>query len=169
MRYVVLALIFWAACTPRHDARETAQLQAEAIGHAECAACGMLVSHQPAPRAQVVHRDGARKHFCSLSDLAHYMEAPSPHGAITRTFVEAMEPEADIADMSTAKRPWRNAEELWYLVGVERRAVMGRPVMSYQTADDARKAAEAFGGHVVSWHELPARLTGRLGQWEDEE
>lgn len=138
-----------------------APVEAQAIGPAECAACGMVVREQPAPRGQVVHRDGTRAHFCSIDDMLQYVHAPSPHGQVTDVFVETLEPGHDPADTSSEERPWAKSDAagVSYVRGVERPGIMGPPVLVYASRAAAEAAAKAHGGEVTSWPEL--RATGR--------
>ena len=154
---LVVAMPAWTGCDRSSDT-EQAEATAAPIGHAECAACGMTVGHQPAPRAQVVHSDGTREYLCSISDLIHYATVPSPHGRITATFVEVMEADADPQELATDERPWRAAEQTNYVIGVQRPRIMGPPVLTYEDAETAGAAAQAHEGTAVSWSELQTRL-----------
>ncbi|HHH27064.1 MAG TPA: hypothetical protein ENK57_01775 [Polyangiaceae bacterium] len=124
----------------------------------ECAACGMIVSEQPSPRGQVIHRDGTRAYACALADMHTYASAPSGHGQVIASYVEVLPPDADPADSSTAPERWVPAEEAFYVLGVVRNNVMGQPVLSYATRADAEQAAERFGGHVVDYAGLQDAL-----------
>lgn len=135
---------------------ETAALDPVEIGLAECAVCGMVVREQPAPRAQVVHRDGERAHLCSIGDLRAYLAAPSPHGRTTAVWVEALPTGLAPADIGTALRPWQPAELAHYVLGVPRSGVMGEPVLSYGNSWEAEEEATRLSGRVVPWAELTA-------------
>lgn len=145
---------------PSADSEATAAV-ASAIGLSECAACGMVVREQPAPRGQVVHRDGTRVFLCSLADLVQYLQAPSKHGSPVSVFVEVLDPAAAPKEKSTAERPWARAEEAGYVVGVEREGIMGKPVLAYPSAAAAAAAAARHGGQQKSWSELPAWILER--------
>lgn len=143
--------------------RQAAELapQPAALADQEDAVCGMLAREQPAPRAQVVHRDGARFFFCSLGDLMVHRSVPSPHGRVVEVFVEVMGPDADPAQSHTGPHPWAAAREALYVVGLERTGVMGRPVFSYADRADAEATASRypaarvvdFPGLEVWWRE----------------
>lgn len=143
-----------------HD-HGTAAASAAPIGAAECAACGMVVREQPAPRGQAVHRDGTRVHLCSIGDMVHYLQSPSPHGKPSALFVEALEPSFDPASIDTAPRQWVSAETASYVVGIERKRVMGRAVLAYAERSHAEAAAKKSGGRVKTWNELPAFVLQR--------
>ena len=66
-RLLLLLLLF--ACEAAEQREAGLAREPEALADQEDAVCGMLVRDQSAPRAQVVHRDGARFFFCSLGDL----------------------------------------------------------------------------------------------------
>lgn len=138
---------------------ETSQATAEVAavdfdGH-DCAACGMIVREQPAPRGQVQHVDGARLYFCSISDLLTYLGAPSPHGKVKGIWVEAIDPASDPLAFDPARRPWVEAERAFFVLGLEKPRVMGTPIVSYTTESEARRVAEAHPGATVSdWSRL---------------
>ena len=91
----------------------------------ECSACGMVVAEQPAPRVQVVHRDGERMFLCSVGDSVHHLADGSRHGAAKGVFVEVLDPAADPTVTDPTKRPWRDATKSSFVVGVKRQGVMG--------------------------------------------
>ncbi len=148
LRRAVLALTLAAAlatCAKAPGAGAAPAVAAVAIGPHECAACGMVVAEQPFPRGQLVHRDGTRAFFCSLGDLVQYLQAPSPHGKPAGVFVEVAPPTLDPATPATDPQPWRPAEEARYLLGAERRGIMGPPVLSFASARDADAARARLG------------------------
>ena len=150
------------ACTRAAEGTDDpSRLAAEPFGAAECAACGMVVREQPAPRAQLIHRDGTRAHFCSVGDMLTYHDAPSPHGKPVRTFVEVSEPGAGAA-LSAAPLPWQPAESAKYVLGVPRAGVMGLPTLAYADEPAARSAAQTLGGSVADWASVRAAAAARL-------
>lgn len=135
--------------------KRAASHAAESFGPSECAVCGMVVREQPAPRGQVVHRDGTRAHFCSLGDMVQYLRAPSPHGKVQASFVEVLDAGADPRQTSTVERPWQAAEQVSYVVGVTRSSpIMGAPVLTYPTRAAAERVAGAHGGRAQDWSTL---------------
>jgi nitrous oxide reductase accessory protein NosL len=126
-----------------------AAASAAPIGLSECAACGMVVREQPAPRGQVVHRDGTRVFLCSLGDLAQYLQSPSPHGDATDVFVEVLTPSEEPTKKDTAEHAWVRAADAHYVVGVARPGVMGRPVLAYRSPADAEAAQKRLGGQTL--------------------
>lgn len=154
MRYapVLFLLILFPAC--RNDGGgEEAKINTgpAAMDVAECNACGMVVRDQPAPRGQAVHRDGTRAWFCSLGDMMVYLDTPSPHGSVNHVYVELMNPDHKPENLAVQLQPWQNASEVFYVLDVERPAIMGPPVLSYKSAADADQAAQAYDGRVVDW------------------
>ncbi len=150
-----LVLLVLAACSGDRPAAPTQPtIEAVETGVAECAACGMVVREQPAPRGQVVHRDGHRAHFCSIGDMVQYLRAPSPHGKVQAAFVELLEPAADPKRTDRATRPWSAAEEASYVVGVHRDGIMGPPVLTYADPSAAGEVARKHGGAVRTWQAL---------------
>ncbi len=152
---LVCGVAFLLACgASERQAREVAP-EPEALADQEGAVCGMLVRDQSAPRAQVVHRDGSRFFFCSLSDLMAYRSSPSPHGRVVEVFVEVMEPEEEPALPHTGPHSWVAASEAFYVVGVERTGIMGRPVLAYADAAAADTVASRYpGARVVAFRGL---------------
>ena len=121
-----------------------------------CAACGMVMREQPAPRGQVVHRDGTRAFLCSIDDLVQYLDIPSPAGKPARVYAEVMPDEHESKDMNPAWQPWFDVAELFFVTGIERGAVMGEPIMTYRTRAAAEKAAEKWDGTVITFEQLRA-------------
>lgn len=143
----------WVACSNRTQSTAVTASPAE-IEDAECAVCSMMVGEQPAPHAQVVHRDGTRSFTCSIGDLRAYLAAPSPHGQAQQIWVQALADGYDPAGTSSTGGPWVLAADAHYVVGVDRPTVMGRPVLAYATQAQAIAAAKATGGHLVTWQAL---------------
>ncbi len=114
----------------------------------------MVVREQPAPRAQLVHRDGTRAHFCSIGDLLQYLAAPSPHGNAQRVFVEVLSPTEDPEKPNLSPHAWQAAEAAFYVVGVKRPGVMGSPVLSYESEAAARDAAKHLKGRFRNFEQL---------------
>jgi copper chaperone NosL len=141
-------------CSKSSTTAAAADHHAEPIDGQECAACGMIVREQSAARAQLVHRDGTRQFFCSIADLLAYLEAPSPHGSVSVVYIETLDPSADPREFSVAPRPWVEAAAAHYVTGVPKPRVMGRPVLAFETAQQAEAAASRYGGTVVAWADL---------------
>lgn len=154
-----LALSAPTACSKHQDkGTATAAATPEAIGASECRACGMVVREQPAPRGQVVYADGERAFFCSIGDMVHYLETPSPRGAPTRVFVEALTPNEDPKQTNTSEHPWIAATDAHYVFGVAREGVMGKPVLVYASKEESSAAAARYGGHVLDYAGLQRAL-----------
>ncbi len=126
----------------------------------------MVVREQPAPRAQLLHRDGTRAFFCSIGDLVQYLQAPSRHGKVTHTFVEALPADVDPETPDMKPHPWLPAVDAHYLLGAKRRGIMGPPVLCFATRADADAAKKRLttpaGGHAAlaahDWARLPAAV-----------
>jgi len=145
------ALLLALACTGGASDAEAVNTAAAPHTTAQCDVCAMTVAEQPAPRGQVVYRDGARAHFCSLGELRAALQAPSPHGNAVATYVEALPDGFDPAANATAPLPWIPAEDAWYVFGTERPLVMGLPVLSFADEAAARESARQLGQEPVSW------------------
>lgn len=153
----VAAVMLWLAACGGNEGTRDGVAAAEAVAieqHHECAACGMIVAEQSAPRAQLVHRDGTRQFFCSLGDLRAYLGAPSAHGAVVAVHVELLDPAADPRAFSVEARPWSPAADASFVVGIDKPRVMGAPVMAYATPDAARAVAARYGGQTRTWQAL---------------
>jgi len=120
--------------------------QPVAIADQEGAVCGMLVRDQPAPRAQVVHRDGTRVFFCSLGDMLVDLSAPSPHGRAQSLFVEVMGPDEDPTQPHTGAHRWVPAADAVFVVGIAREGIMGEPVLAYADRADADAVIQGHPG-----------------------
>jgi copper chaperone NosL len=144
----------------KHETESTSSTAttAEAIGTAECGACGMVVREQPAPRAQVVYAEGKRVFFCSIGDLAHYLATPSPDGAPSQVYVEVLAPNEDPKQKNTSEHRWIPATDAHYVLGVERQGVMGKPALVYVSRQEASAAAARHGGKTLDYSALRREL-----------
>lgn len=158
----VLLLLFGAQVTAcrSHDGHggPAAQASAAPFGGAECGACGMVVREQPAPRGQLVYHDKTRVFFCSVGDLVQYMQSPSPHGRVEKVYVEALDPKADPHQVAKAPRPWIDASQAAFVLGVARGHIMGEPVLVYASKSAAEGVARRYGGTLASWKSVQKRL-----------
>ncbi len=153
----LVLLLTPSACSGERQEASAAH-RPEPIGVSECASCGMIVREQPSPRGQLVHRDGTRAFFCSIGDLIAYAEAPSSHGRIEQTWVEALAPDVDPAANDLEEERWVEASSAGFVLGVERDLIMGEPVLSFASASEAQAAAARLGGRAVSWTEAQDEL-----------
>jgi len=144
-------LLLMLACSGSADDAAAVDTTAASNAAAQCDVCAMTVAEQPSPRAQVVYRDGARAHFCSLGELRAALQAPSPHGSAVATYVEALPADFDPAANTAAPLPWIPAEDAWYVFGAERPLVMGLPVLSFADEAAARESAQRLGREPVAW------------------
>lgn len=131
------------------------------IGHSECAACGMVVREQPAPRIQVVHRDGERAYFCSIGDSLHYLADKNSHGEAAAVYVEVLESVMDPQLRDTDEKEWLLVSETAFVTGVARSGIMGEPVLSFRSVSAAEEAAKRHGGAVATWADVQRKLLSR--------
>ena len=143
---VTLVALVLLGCSPPNEGDIGPPHKAVALDDQEDEVCGMLVREQSAPRSQVVHRGGSRFFFCSLADMLVHLSAPSPHGRTEAIFVEVVEPEEDPMQSHTGVHPWVLAESAVYVVGIERRGIMGEPVLAYADRSEALRAIQGHRG-----------------------
>ena len=136
--------------------RETEEARNEALDPTveACVLCSMVVNEQPAPRAQVVHRDGFRAFLCAASELEPYLAAPSSHGKPVSIYVEVLDSDDEGNVVSTDPHRWIDASAAYYVVEGPSRPVMGTPVLAYASEADARGVAGKIMGRVLVWNEL---------------
>jgi nitrous oxide reductase accessory protein NosL len=143
LRPFCLALLSWLllalACGSPEERKTALTLEPIPLGNQEDALCGMLVREQSAPRGQLIHRDGTHQFFCSVADLLAYLDAPSPHGRVDRIFFESLDPSEDPAISHLEEHAWIGSGNAFFVVGVERKGIMGPPVLVYED----RAAAES--------------------------
>ncbi len=157
VRILLILSLALAGCSSNKEAAGAQERHAQDLEHKECAACGMTVREQPAPRGQLIHRDGTQLYFCSISDMLTYLTAPSPHGAAVTLFVESLDKVLDPLVPATEQLPWLDAKSASYVIGVDKNMVMGRPVLSYSSAEHAQDIATRHGGSVVTWKQLQGK------------
>ena len=153
---IFLLLLTLAACD---SAATTEAIDTEPVnfdGH-ECAACGMIVRDQPAPRGQLVHRDGTRHYFCSVSDMLTYLRAPSPHGDAVAIYAEQVDPETEPYAWGNEQLPWVDVTSATYVLGVKNPRIMGKPILVYDAPAAADSVARRLNnGRTVDWTGLKA-------------
>lgn len=154
MRILLILSLALLGCSSNKEAAGAQEHHAQDLEHKECAACGMTVRDQPAPRGQLIHRDGTQLYFCSISDMVTYLAAPSPHGAAVTLYVESLDKVLDPMAPATEQLPWLDAKTASYVIGVEKKMIMGRPILSYSNSEQAQDIATRHGGTVVSWQDL---------------
>lgn len=153
------------ACDRGREVPDVPSDEIVAIADQAGAVCGMYVAEQPAPRAQVVHRDGTRLFLCSIGDLLVHLSVPSPHGAARRIFVEVLEPTEDPEAPATGAHRWQDATTVRYVIGVPRPGVMGLPVLTYADRASAEDIAKRYpGAEVLDWPGLERRWQEREGR-----
>lgn len=157
MTAALLSLLL--ACGAGNDA-PSVPVAPMALDGQDCAVCGMTVDEQPAPRAQVRFHNGVHELYCSIGDLQVASAAPSRHGKVDNTWVEALPADFDPASTRTPPLPWIPAGDAHVVVGVPRPLVMGAPALTYATAAAATAAAQAHGGRAYSWSQFAALPPG---------
>jgi copper chaperone NosL len=152
MRALALSVLLLVGC----DDAQTAEVdtQPSPIATTSCEVCGMVVAEQPAPRGQLVYRDGTRAHFCSLGELRATVQGRSPHGSPVALYVEALPADFDPAANATAEQSWIPAEGATYLTGATRPMVMGLPLLSFADGAEAQEAATRLGLGVATWPDV---------------
>jgi copper chaperone NosL len=155
-----ITLIF-SICGCTKDDRsedENRLIQARSIDSEICGACGMVVREQPAPRAQVVHRDGKRVYFCSVGDMIQYTNTPSPHGKVKHIFVERQTVAVQPQIHDTHPHVWQDARTAHYVMGVKRSGIMGPPVLVFSSEDIAKQVAKRLDAQTLKWNQLTDAL-----------
>ncbi len=146
---VVIVALSLLSCGPADDSDTERAHGPVALRDQEDDVCGMLVREQSAPRSQITHSDGSRFFFCSIGDMLVHLGAPSPHGRAKAIFVEVMEPQEDPRQPHTGIHPWVPAEDVVYVVGIERPGIMGEPVLTYATRSDAERVIARHAGAQI--------------------
>jgi len=118
----------------------------------------MVVREQSGPRGQVVHADGERVFLCSISDLVMYLQMPSTHGSVVQTYVEVLEVGTSPSGDLKKQWPWVPAPTASFVAGVDRKRVMGEPMLAYDDVEAARVSAEKYHGEVLGWQATFERL-----------
>ena len=158
----ILSISLSFACSRSDQQAAAVELVPQDIGDASCELCGMVVSEQPAPRAQVVHRDGHRSMLCSVAELPAYLDAPSVHGKPSAVFVEVLPADVDPSATNNSAHVWKAAEGLSYVIGGPMRPVMGESVLVFANLTDAQLQAVAFDGRVLDFEGLKGHIRAGL-------
>ncbi len=114
----------------------------------------MLVGEQPAPRGQVVYRDGHHAFSCSLEGLHALVSMRSPRGKPVGVYVEALPVDFDWTNNAVHPHPWIAADEAFFVSGAKRNRVMGFPLLSFAEQPAAKQAADKLGSQAHLWGDL---------------
>ncbi len=154
-KLLILCILALVSCQRENaSSQDDEKLTAMNADTETCSACGMVIREQPAPRGQVIHRDGSREFMCSIDDLVQYLDVPSPSGKPRKIFAEVMPDDHKLDDMDTGPQSWAEAAGVFFVIGIDRGGVMGDPALTYRTKDAAEMAAKNFGGKVVTFDQL---------------
>ncbi len=149
----MIIFLSWLACSQPTELDAQARAPS-AIENAECEVCGMLVGEQPAPRGQVVYRNGHHAFTCSLEGLHALVSVRSPLGKPVGVYVEALPERFDWTQSSVEPHPWVAADEAFFVAGAKRSQVMGFPLLSFSEQPAARQAADSLGTQPHQWGQL---------------
>ncbi len=162
-------LIFLSACNKNNqtDSRISDSHQPKAIESShECSICGMYISNQPAPRAQILHRNGEHLFFCSIGDMLTYNQIPSPLGKPVKIWVETLEKEANPLISNIEQHQWIDHKKAYYVTKIVRSMVMGYPVVALQSKSASALMQKQYGGELSTWEYLIKQhresLTGQV-------
>jgi nitrous oxide reductase accessory protein NosL len=114
----------------------------------------MYILNQPAPRAQILHRNGEHVFFCSIGDMLTYNQIPSPLGKATKIWVEVINKDVNPTLHNTDTYPWIDHKEAHYVTNVNRTMVMGYPVIALQSKADSEYLQKSYGGQLADWEQL---------------
>lgn len=155
MRILLFLFLAFISCGSFVSLEKSETHVALPMGSAECSSCGMILRDQPPPRGQLIHRDGEHVFFCSIGDLIHYMETPSPHGAVQEVFIEGLSVDYDFYTNDVSELSWFPTHELAFQVGVERPGIMGVPILAFPKEQTETSKNKDFLQAFHSWAELP--------------
>lgn len=147
-------LCLFTACGQSEPGAKGSNLKPEPFDTEECHVCSMVVREQPAPRGQLIHRDGTRLYFCSISGMIQHMHTPSPHGKIEMTWVEIAPADISPQDMSFDPKPWWLLEDSFFVTGIKRKGTMGKPIMCFGGKQEALNFSQAHSGHFSTIEDL---------------
>ncbi|MCP3674239.1 MAG: hypothetical protein GY829_07190 [Gammaproteobacteria bacterium] len=151
------SVFFLSACNENNDTtiQTSEHYQPKAIDSShECAICGMYIANQPAPRAQILHRNGEHAFFCSIGDMLTYHQIPSPLGKPVKIWVETLDKETNPLISDIEQHQWTDHKNASYLTKINRRMVMGYPVVALQSKSDSIQMQKEYGGELSTWDSL---------------
>ncbi len=74
-----------------------------------------------------------------------------------------MDPGEDPIQSHTGSHPWIPAEQGVYVVGIERRGIMGAPVLVYRNRADAEQVTEGTRARILDFGQLKLWWKQRTG------
>lgn len=151
---IASALFFQFSSTDEHSHTATTTEPVALDDESECEACAMYVSEQPAPRGQLIYRDGSRRFFCSVGDLLSFLTIPSSLGQAVEIWVEGMPADMVPTINNSSPQPWVKIDQASFVTGIKRVRVMGMPAISFASREDAETFISQHGGELNNWATL---------------
>jgi len=154
-RDVLLGLVLLAAGCKRGASAVAATPPHETTDRSVSQFCGMSLTEMAGPKAQVFIRGIPEPYwFGSVRDMFAFVFLPEMPKAITAIYV---------SDMARAKNwdqpepgTWVDAHQASYVIGSRRKNGMGADeAIPFGEAAAARRFADANGGRVVSFDQMP--------------
>lgn len=153
-REVLLGLVFLAGCR-RGDAGANAPRPREVTDASVAQFCGMNLTEHAGPKGQIFTQGLPDPYwFATVRDALAFAILPEMPKAISAIYV------SDMARAKNWDQPepgmWVEARQASYVIGSRRRGGMGADeAIPFGDAAAARRFAEANGGRVVSYNDMP--------------
>lgn len=153
-REVLLALVLLAACKRQEVVAELPRPR-EVTEAATAQFCGMALTEHAGPKAQIFVQGLADPYwFATVRDAFAFTMLPEMPKAILAIYVN------DMARAKNWDQPepgmWIEAHQAYFVIGSRRRSGMGTDeAIPFGDAVAARRFAEANGGQVVSFADMP--------------
>ena len=154
-RDLLLGLVLLAAGCKRGDTAAAAPRPRETTDRSTSQFCGMSLTEMGGPKAQVFVRGIPDPYwFGSVRDMFAFLFLPEMPKAITAAYVNDM---ARVKDWNQPEPgAWVDAHKALYVIGSRRRNGMGTDeAIPFGDAEGARRFADANGGRIVSFDEMP--------------
>ena len=154
-RDVLLGLVLLAAGCKRGDTVAATPRPRETTDQSVSQFCGMSLTEMAGPKAQVFIRGLPDPYwFGSVRDMFAFLLLPEMPKTTTAIYV------SDMAQARNWDQPepgtWVDAHKAYYVIGSRRRSGMGADeAIPFGDAAAARRFADANGGRVVSFDEMP--------------
>lgn len=128
-----------------------ADLDRDAVGYY----CGMIVADHSGPKGQLFLKgQDSPLWFSSVRDTIAFTMLPEESKDIAAIYVHDMAKATSWG--SPGDHAWIQAPQAVYVIGSSRRGGMGAmEAIPFSDSEAATSFASEYGGHVVSWEEIP--------------
>lgn len=127
-----------------------------------CPACGMPNDLYDGPHGKIILSDEEEIGFCSTVDLLRVTTEP---GFESREVAAVQVQDTAEAGWKDPEGGWIDARDAHYVAGSDRRAAMGRTLVSFADPGDAESFVQRHGGTILTYGEIDRTTLSRYTRY----